>query len=139
MRVVASSSAFSYLDLNNDGALDGGDLLGSMPVVGHTKIGAGTLILLADPSVFIEAMLDAGDNGQFVQNLLASAGPESRIFLDGAHLPSSRLDETKIGVAYVQQVVAEPGPLAALIFMLTLISLSPWWRRKGALTWNQIN
>lgn len=139
LTVVASSSAFSYLDLNSDGVRDGGDPLGPLPVVGLTTIGRGNLILVADPSVFIDAMLGAGDNGQFVQNLLASPGTDPRVFLDGAHLPSSRLDETKIGLAFVQQVVAEPGALAALIFILTLIFVSPWWLRKGALTWKQIN
>ena len=139
LTVVASSSAFSYLDLNSDGARDGGDPLGPLPVVGHITIGRGNLILLSDPSVFIDAMLGAGDNSQFVRNLLASAGTDPRVFLDGAHLPSSRLDETKIGLASLQQVVADPGPLAALIFILTLISRSPWWSRKGALTWKQIN
>ena len=137
LTVVARSSAFSFLDLNNDGVRGDGDRLGPLPVVGHTSVGAGSLILLADPSVFIEAMLGAGDNGQFVRNLLASAGPGSRVFLDGAHLPSSLLDETKIELGSVRQVVAEPGPLAALIIAVTFISMVPWWHRKGDLAWTR--
>ena len=139
LTVVASSSAFSFLDLNNNGALNDGDPPGPLPVVGHTPVGAGNLILLADPSVFIEAMLSAGDNGQFVRNLLASAGADSRVFFDGSHLPSSLLDETKIELGSVRQVVAEPGRLAALIIAVTLICLVPWWRRQGDLAWTRTN
>lgn len=139
LTVVASSSPFSFLDLNNNGIRDDGDPPGPLPVVGHMPFGAGNLILLADPSVFIEAMLSAGDNGQFVSNLLASAGPDSRVLFDVSHLPSSLLDETKIELGSFRQVVAEPGPLAALIMGVTLICLVPLWRRKGALAWTRTN
>lgn len=143
LTVVASSSAFSFLDLNNDGVRDDGDQPVLLPLVGHTSVGAGNLILLADPSVFaysvfIEAMLGAEDNGQFVRNLLASAGTGSWVFFDGSHLPSSLLDETKLELGSVRRAVAEPGPLAALIIIaVTLICLVPWWRQKGNLAWTR--
>jgi hypothetical protein len=74
LNVVARSSPFSYLDLNHDGDRNASEPVGPLPVAGQMVVGTGRLILLADPSIFINTMLAAEDNRRFVQSLLGSAG-----------------------------------------------------------------
>lgn len=130
LNVVAYSSPFSYLDLNYDGDRNNSEPVGPLPVAGQLVVGTGRLILLADPSIFINTMLAAEDNRQFVQNLLGSAGTDPLLFIDQAHLPSSRLEQTKAALASLRQFVAQPVILAALTIVLTFTLLAPW-RRKG--------
>jgi hypothetical protein len=143
LNVVARSSPFSYLDLNNDGNRNASEPVGPLPVAGQIMVGTGHLILLADPSIFINTMLDAEDNRQFVQNLLGSAGPDPHLFIDQAHIPSSRLEQAKAAIASVRQFVAQPAILAALTIVLTLVLtltlLAPWRSRKGVLDWTTAN
>jgi hypothetical protein len=126
LSVVARSSPFSYLDLNNDGEHNTSEPAGPFPVVGQIMVGKGHLILLADPSIFINTMLTAEDNRQFVQNVLGSAGPDPHLFIDQVHIPSSRLEQAKAALAAVQQLVAQPAMLAALTIVLTFTLLGPW-------------
>ncbi|HZA22098.1 MAG TPA: DUF4350 domain-containing protein [Dehalococcoidia bacterium] len=133
LSVVARSSPFSYLDLNNDGERNTSEPVGPFPVVGQIMVGKGHLILLADPSIFINTMLAAEDNRQFVQNLLGSVGPDPHIFIDQVHTPSSRLEQAKAALAAVRQLAAQPAMLAAFTLVLTFTLLGPWRRRKGVL------
>jgi hypothetical protein len=130
--VVARSSRFSYLDVNNDGKRNVGEPGGPFPVAGQTIVGRGNVILLADPSIFINTMLAAEDNRQFVQNLLGSAGADPSLFVDQSHIPSSRMEQAKVALASVRQFVAQPVILAALTIVLTITLLASWRRRKGA-------
>ena len=133
LTVMARSSAFSYQDRDNDGTRTVDEPLGPFPVAGYTIVGKGRLILLADPSIFINTMFAVEDNRQFVRNLIDVAGTDPRIFIDQAHLPPSRLDWVKVTLVSMRRAVAHPGSLAALLAALSIILLSPIWRRKGAL------
>jgi hypothetical protein len=131
MTVLASSSPFSYLDDNNDGTRDNDERGGPFPVAGHLKVGKGHLVLLADPSIFINTMLAAKDNRRLVANLINSAGPDPLVLLDQAHLAPSRLDSAKAMVGSTQRRLARPLPLATLVVITTVTLLAPLWWRKG--------
>lgn len=131
LNVVARSSPFSYLDLNQDGNRNASEPVGPFPVAGQMAVGTGRLILLADPSIFINTMLAAEDNRRFMQNLLGSAGADPLLFIDQSHLPSSRLEQAKAALASVRQFAAQPAILAGLTIVLTFTLLAPWRHRKG--------
>nr|WP_225317634.1 DUF4350 domain-containing protein [Haloferax sp. CBA1150] len=80
--VLASSSNFSYLDRNGNGVLDDSEELGSRPVVTEEAIGNGRVIVVSDPSLFINAMVDQPDNRRFIRNLVT--GSDS-IVIDASH------------------------------------------------------
>lgn len=132
LTVVARSSAFSYQDHNNDGVRDADEPVGPFPVAGYTTVGKGRLIVIADPSIFINTMLTVKGNEQFIRNLIDSAGEAPRVYIDQAHLPPSRLDVAKVTLASVRQAVAKPAPLTAIVVSLSVILLSPVWRWKGS-------
>lgn len=137
LTVIGRSSSFSYLDQNGNENADDGEPVGPLPTVGQVQMGEGLLVLLADPSVFINSMLKAEDNLRFLENVFQSAGPEPTVFLDQAHLPMSRLDEAKSVMATVRDFAAQPASAAGLVVIAITILLVPIWRRKGIPAWTE--
>jgi len=80
--VVATTSAFGYLDRNATGDLSTDDELGAYPVVTVESVGEGRVIAVSDPSLFINAMLTEPDNAAFATALVNSA---DRVLLDYSH------------------------------------------------------
>lgn len=70
--VLVNTSGFAYLDTNGNEELDDAETVRERPVVVSETVGDGRVLVVSDPSVFINAMLDAQDNQQFATNLLGS-------------------------------------------------------------------
>lgn len=81
-RVLVNSSSLSYLDTDRSGAPDGDEELDSYPVVTVESIGQGTVVVVSDPSVFINAMQERPGNRQFARALLAG---HRTVLLDYSH------------------------------------------------------
>ncbi|KAA9397841.1 DUF4350 domain-containing protein [Haloarcula sp. CBA1130] len=82
---LVSTSEYAYLDTNGNGELDGEEQLASRPVVTSEPVGDGRVIAVSDPSIFVNAMLERGDNRQFVRNLVAN---HDTALLDYSHVSS---------------------------------------------------
>ena len=80
--VLVSSSEFSYLDRNRNESLDDSEELASRPVVVREQVGNGTVYVVSDPSVFINAMVERPGNEQFARNLVAD---QETVLLDYSH------------------------------------------------------
>ena len=65
--VLAKTSKYSYFDSNNNQTLDSNETLGSRPVATTERIGDGRVIVVSDPSLFVNAMLDRSGNEAFVR------------------------------------------------------------------------
>ena len=78
-RPLANTSSFSYLDLDGSGTPGPGETLRSRPVVASQQLGDGEVIVVSDPSVFINAMLEHEPNRRFATNLV---GDRDRVVLD---------------------------------------------------------
>lgn len=76
--VLVNTSGFAYLDVNRNHSLDDAETLRERPVVVQESIGDGRVLLVSDPSIFINSMLAAPDNQQFVRNL--ATGAETVVF-----------------------------------------------------------
>lgn len=81
--VLVSSSDLAYLDRNRSESLDESEELASRPVVVREQIGNGTVFVVSDPSIFINAMLERPGNERFARNLVAGA---DTVLLDYSHL-----------------------------------------------------
>lgn len=137
---LVRSSSLSYLDVNANGAPDSDEPVGPFPVVGLVELGEGRLVLLSDPSIFVNAMLDKADNARLVENIIGLADLDPRVFVDQAHLPSSQLGTTKNFLGSVRRAASHPLPIAALIVGGIIIILAPIWRRReGETSWNEAN
>lgn len=67
---LAYSSPFSYLDLNSNGKREKDEPYGPFCVAYAEPVGSGRLVVLPDASVFINSMLNYGDNDVFLEDLL---------------------------------------------------------------------
>jgi hypothetical protein len=108
MTVAATSSPVSYVDANGNGRRDAGEPGGPHAVAAVGPVGAGSLVLVSDPSILLNSMLDLGDNRRFVQNLFRLAGADARVYLDEAHLDRAPLDEARLALAGVRSIAAHP-------------------------------
>jgi hypothetical protein len=66
---LVETSSFAYLDRNRSGSLDGNETLQQYPVVTVEAVGDGQVVAVSDPSIFINSMLERGDNAQFAAAL----------------------------------------------------------------------
>lgn len=71
------TSALSWIDLNGDRRINSGEMLGTFDVMASEPLAGGRVIVLSDPSIFINSMADAGDrhdNRLLIQNLVDRNG-----------------------------------------------------------------
>lgn len=120
--VLAWSSGYAYLDADGSEDVSGDESLGARPVVAVESVGQGTVVAVADPSLFINAMLDRADNRRFARNLL-SAG--DRVLLDYSHTAGV----PPLTAALL--TVRETPWLQALVGGLLLAAVAAWRRGVG--------
>lgn len=70
---LAYSSSSSWLDVDADYAYDTGEQIGPFPVIASASYGNGSIILISDPSIFNNDMINRADNSRFCMNLISWA------------------------------------------------------------------
>ena len=96
----AWSSLYSFVDLNENGEGDPEEVAnktgGGIPTIAEVKVGknGGKMILIADPSMFINDLLDVDDNWEFISDMVAylakgSPSQTTIIFEESRHLQAS--------------------------------------------------
>ncbi len=133
LAVAARSSAFSFLDRNGDLEWQGGEPMGPFPVAAYTRMGQGSLVLVADPSLIINSMLDTGDNLAFIRNALQVQGPVKQVFVDVAHLPGQAQEEVRAVLEWGRVMLATPWVLSGMMAAILFFSLRPWPRKEHKL------
>jgi len=126
--VIALSSSFSFLDLNEDGSQDEGEPNGLLPVLSRHSLGHGQIILVADPSIFINSMQTLEGNHTLIENLTSIS---TSLFIDQSHLSSSRLHEAKDLLASVRDRLRTPLGAVGLVVVALAITLIPVWYKGG--------
>ncbi|MBA7621893.1 hypothetical protein ES703_29263 [subsurface metagenome] len=125
---LALSSVFSFLDLNGNEEWDEDEPTGPLPVISHHSLGSGQLILVSDPSIFINSMETIESNYDFVQNIAAIT--TFRLLVDQSHLPPSNLHQTKNLLAYIRGWLITPVGTLSLVILALTITLMPIWQRR---------
>jgi hypothetical protein len=115
--VLVRSSGFAYLDADDDGELDETERLASRPVATVESVGRGRVVVVSDPSLFINTMLERSGNRRFARNLLAS---EDRLLLDFSHTA----DLPPLTLALV--TVRNAPPLQTLVGFLAIGVVGAW-------------
>lgn len=125
---VAVSSPVSYLDLNRTGRRDEGDPVGRFVVAGLEPHGSGYMVVVSDPSILINGMIDLAHNRRLLLNAVNLAGGNARVFLDDVLLPSEPLDAAKRVLADARQLIG--GPAAAFALVVAALVLPATLRPK---------
>lgn len=127
--VLAQSSSFSFLDLNGNQVWEEDEPTGPLPVISQHNLGSGQIILISDPSIFINSMETLASNYNFMQNIAALT--PSNLLIDQSHLPPSNLYQTKNLLARIHGFFITPlGTLGLVILALTITLMPLWHKRK---------
>jgi hypothetical protein len=124
---LALSSSFSFLDTNENGKFEEGEPLGPLPVIFRQEMAKGELILVADPSLFINSMAMVDENETFIKNIAATT---TTLYIDQLHLPPSDLHRSKDLITRGREFITEPLVTTGLVALAAVISLRPVWHRK---------
>ncbi|MDL0120020.1 DUF4350 domain-containing protein [Halobacterium salinarum] len=121
--VLVSSSRFSYADETRDGVLNDSETVRSRPVVASESYGDGRVVVLSDPSLFINSMQAQPDNQQFAQNLVGSSQTVIFDYTHTADLP--------IAMAIIQKV-GRSDWLQLAVALIAVAGMVIGWRRERA-------
>ncbi|WP_436932808.1 DUF4350 domain-containing protein [Halosimplex halobium] len=117
--VLAYSSNYSYVDRNLNGELDDSEVLDRRPVATIESLGAGEVVVVGDPSIFINAMIDREDNRAFVGNLV---GTHATVLLDLSHTAG-------VPPLVAVQLALQRSALLQIVTGIGLVLAVSYWRR----------
>jgi hypothetical protein len=127
--VIAYSSRFSFLDANNNEEWDNNEKAENQPVAAYQKMGQGYVVVVADPSLLINSMIEMDDNLQFINNLASLQSTHPQIYLDQTHLSDTSLDKAKTSLSIVYTAAATPIGTTVLVAVLLIVTLYPVYRK----------
>ena len=117
--VLANSSKFSYLDTNGNAGLDEEERLRARPVVTVEQVGEGRVVVVSDPSAFINAMLERSGNRRLATNVFAA---HDRLLLDYSHAA----DQPPLAAALL--TLRSSALLTALVGLVAVTVVGIWIR-----------
>jgi hypothetical protein len=119
--ILVNTSSYAYLDRNRNGAIDPDESLERRPVATVERIGSGEVIVVSDPSVFINSMLERPGNRAFVRNLFRTS---DHVLIDHSH--SSEIPSLPLAV-----LVVRGSPIAQVgLGTLGLAFIAAWSRYR---------
>lgn len=127
--VLVRSSEFAYLDRNRNASIDENETMASYPVVTVESVGAGHVVTVGDPSLFINAMLDQPDNRAFATALFDR---HDRVLLDYSH--AANLPP----LAVLLVVVRKAPLLQALVTTGALLVFGAWGQGRFGALWARV-
>ena len=129
--VLVSTSEYAYLDVNRNQKLDDNESISSMPVATIERIGAGQILVVSDPSILINTMLDHSGNQAFVRTVV---GNHRTVLLDYSH--TAQLPPLALAVL----ILRESGLLQLLVGSGCLFLVLLWAQRPETVTrrWNSL-
>ncbi|MBT4512441.1 MAG: DUF4350 domain-containing protein [Chloroflexi bacterium] len=131
-QVFAWSSETGFLDFDEDGVDDEDEPRGLLPVGAALPVGSGTVILLSDPSILINSMVERDDNRAFVAYLTETYGFGRQISMDVSRLPKAPLDEGKAGLGKARERISHPYSVVAMMGMAVFLVLRPWHKKEAS-------
>ena len=119
IEILANSSEYSYIDINMNDQWDQGEPKGSQPILAQTRIGKGNLILLSDPSIFINSMINKSDNTQLLKNIAKG----KTVYLDLSHYKTTPHTKLKTAIQTTLNFIYVPEAKYTLVAATTIITL----------------
>jgi hypothetical protein len=117
------TTVFSWIDTNGDGRLNKGETMGTFPVMAYEYRGNGRIIVLSDPSIFINSMYSANANDRELTGALTPDGP---VLIDQRN---SRTADTN-GFSEILHVIRTTGTIEIFMLCLLALILALAWNKK---------
>ena len=131
-QALAWSSSMSFLDTNQNGNLDPGETQGPFVVAASISLGEGTVDLVSDSSMIMNAAAGSNDNNAFVNYLMTSNGTPAKVLFDRSQVTKSPLDASKIQLDNMRGVLSNPYTLVGIIALVFVI-ITWYIYRRGLL------
>lgn len=120
------TSVMSWTDANGDRRLNAGEDMGTFPVMVTDSLGSGQLIVLSDPSIFINSMYSQTENGNnryLIQKIVARDGP---VLID--QMNSRTADAS--GLGEILHVIRNTVNMEIFILCLLMLGTAWAWKKK---------
>ena len=120
------SSIMSWVDENGDKRINSDEVMGKFPVMAKERIGNGELVVLSDPSIFVNTMQDLDarwDNQRLIQDLVDRTSP---VLIDQMN---SRTSDTE-GMSTMLHVLRTTLSIEIVFVVLLMLFAAVAWRRK---------
>ncbi|MBS7638648.1 hypothetical protein KEJ49_07210 [Candidatus Bathyarchaeota archaeon] len=124
-KTLATSSSFSYLDLNGNLEWDPDEPNGPFTVAAEAGYGAGGIIVISDPSFMINCMFEVEGNARLAGHLLKGRKP----LLDTSHWRPSPLSKAKDILTTAFYFISLPEARYSLTSLVAIIILKTEYRR----------
>jgi len=131
-QALAWSSNMSFLDTNQNGNMDPGEPQGPFVVAASISLGEGTVDLVSDSSMIMNAAVGSNDNSAFVNYLMTSNGTPAKVLFDRSQVTKSPLDASKIQLDNVRGVLSNPYTLVGIVALVFVI-ITWYIYRRGLL------
>ena len=118
---IAWSSSYSFLDANENESWDQDEVRGPLPIAAQFRFGKGTVVIVSDPSIMINSMLDKGDNYAFTQYLISLNSEPESIFVDYSHLAKTPLDISKIRMRNWRGLLSVPYSMVGIMALIFIV------------------
>ena len=125
VKVLASSSAFSFLDSNRDGEKSPQESSGPFPILAELQLGSGKVLLFTSPASLANELIDEGSNSVLVENVVKyGSRPEHRSVLlyDETHLEPSPFMAAKLMARQLVTSILEGGMQLPVKLELTALA-----------------
>jgi hypothetical protein len=139
VRILASSTPFSFIDMDRDGVKDAGEPSGPFPVLAEVAVGKGAILLFSSPASLANGMIDQADNSVLVQNIAKQAsrlGGSRTVLLDESHNEASPFTPARQMASGLVLAVLNGGMLGwarlgLASFMMVLVAVRYVYRRPS--------
>jgi hypothetical protein len=128
---MLETSILTWIDRNGNGRLDGGEALSRSAMMASETLGNGTIYVLADPSIFINGMLDPAvceGNGVLVERILTRA--PGGLIVDQEHGMTGSEDGA-IGLINLMKSTALIRVMALLLTALGVMAVYRTMKKQG--------
>ena len=122
---IMQTSVMSWVDLNGDRKINNLEVLGAINVIASDNIGSGRIIVVSDPSIFINSMYDIEqpNNQLFIHNLINGNEP---VLLDQMNSRTRNAE----GLNEILHLI-KTRLMIELLFVCVLMLFIAWiWKRK---------
>lgn len=116
VRVLALSSYFSFLDEDFDGVRDPNELYGPLVVAAEFDYGGGRVVVISDPSIGINVMLDYGDNLKLILKLCSGFN----VLIDQKYTPRNLHTLVKENAISILSLISKKPILTPLILIVAM-------------------
>jgi len=117
-KILATSSSFSFFDDNQNGKREKDEDEGPFPMIAEIPFDKGKILVVSDPSIFINSMLGEEENRKFLQTIIQGKD----VFTDISHHPAGALPKLKEAEIRIYQI-ASRFEARYSIFLLLVIGI----------------